>query len=293
MRFRAPKISSLMLGRKPYLILRTLSRMDFTKPETVLKLENIRDALVRMEDTIVFDLIERSEFYHSPSVYKEDYFQIPNFKGTFLQWILLQTEKTHSQVRRYQAPDETAFFPQDLLPSFLPPIDYPRILASYSDQINVNNEIMDFYVQLIVPRISCQEGEQRENLGSVTVCDISCLQAISRRIHFGKFVAEAKYQADKAKYIKYIKAHDARSIEDSITNAAVEAKILERLVKKGKTYGTDPSLLYSQNPQSKVEPSVIADIYKDYIIPLTRKVEVDYLLRRLEDEPEEELAKYT
>ena len=32
------------------------------KPETVLDLANIRQALVRMEDTIVFDLIERSQF---------------------------------------------------------------------------------------------------------------------------------------------------------------------------------------------------------------------------------------
>ena len=53
------------------------------KPETVLDLANIRQALVRMEDTIVFDLIERSQFFSSPSVYEKNKYNIPNFDGTF------------------------------------------------------------------------------------------------------------------------------------------------------------------------------------------------------------------
>lgn len=269
------------------------STMDFMKPHTVLDLNNIRLALVRMEDSIVFDLIERSQFYSSPSVYEANKFPIPSFDGSFLQWSLLQMEKTHSQVRRYEAPDETPFFPQDLLPSFLPPINYPQILASYSDEITVNNNILQFYVAEIVPHVSCKEGEQQENLGSVSVSDISCLQTLSRRIHFGKFVAEAKYQSDKPTYIKLIRARDRQGIEAFLTNAAVEAKILDRLVEKGQNYGVDPSLKYSQNPQSKVKPEVIAKLYKDYVIPLTKVVEVEYLLRRLEDESPEELAKYS
>ena len=66
----------------------------------------------------------------------------------------------------------------------LPPINYPKILAKYSDEINVNSEIMKFYVDEIVPQVSCGQGDQKENLGSASTCDIECLQAISRRIHF-------------------------------------------------------------------------------------------------------------
>lgn len=254
------------------------------KPETVLQLPNIRQALIRMEDTIVFDLIERSQFYSSPSVYEPNKYNIPNFNGSFLDWSLLQMEKTHSQVRRYEAPDEVPFFPDELLPPILPPVEYPSVLASYTKEINVNKEILNFYVNEIVPQISCKAGDQQENLGSVSVCDIDTLQALSRRIHFGKFVAEAKYQADKEGYKKLILAKDIKGIEESITNSAVEEMILDRLVEKGKTYGVDPSMRYSQNPQSKVQPEIIAKLYKDYVIPLTKKVEVDYLLRRLEDE---------
>ena len=256
--------------------------MDFMKPQTVLDLDNIRQALVRMEETIVFALIERSQFYSSPSVY-ENHKYIPNFEGSMLDWFLLQLEKTHSQVRRYEAPDETPFFPNDLLPTILPSINYPKILGNYSADINVNNEIKQFYVNDIVPQISCKEGEQQENLGSVSVSDVDCLQSISRRIHFGKFVAEAKFQADKDTYIDMIQKKDVKGIEESITNKKVEDMILDRLMIKAESYGTDPSLRYSQNKQSKVDPRLIAKLYKDYIIPLTKKVEIDYLLRRLED----------
>lgn len=266
--------------------------MDFMKPETVLDLANIRQALVRMEDTIVFDLIERSQFFSSPSVYEKNKFSIPNFDGTFLDWALLQMEIAHSQIRRYEAPDETPFFPNLIKPPILPPINYPKILASYSDEINVNDEIMKFYVEDIVPKVSCKQGDQLENLGSASTCDIECLQAISRRIHFGKFVAEAKYVNDKPLYIKLILAKDVKGIEESITNSAVEDKILERLVVKAESYGVDPSLRFGTNVQSKVQPEVIAQLYKKWIIPLTKKVEVDYLLRRLEDEDAELVEKY-
>lgn len=258
--------------------------MDFKKPQTVLDLNNIRAALVRMEDTIVYDMIERSQFFKLPSVYERNKFKIPNFDGSFMEWLLLQTEKTHAQIRRYEAPDETPFFGDHLPEPLLPTVAYPKILASYCDEINVNKEILDFYTSRIAPEVSCGDGDQAENYGSVSVCDVECLQALSRRIHFGKFVAEAKYQGDKDLYKGLILARDVEGIESSITNVAVEEKILERLQIKCMAYGTDPSLKYSQRIQLKVDADVIVRLYKEYVIPLTKKVEVDYLLRRLEDE---------
>ncbi|GME87789.1 unnamed protein product [Ambrosiozyma monospora] len=119
------------------------------------------------------------------------------------------------------------------------------------------------------------------------MADIEVLQSLSRRIHFGKFVAEAKFRNEKERFTKLIKEKDIPGIEDAITNAAVEQKILERLLEKGKAYGTDPTLKFSQHIQGKVKPETIVKIYKDYVIPLTKKVEVDYLLRRLEVEDED------
>lgn len=258
--------------------------MDFNRPETVLDLNNIRTALVRMEDTIVFDLIERLQFFSLPSVYEKNKYHIEGFDGLFMEWLLWQTERVHSQVRRYEAPDETPFFPDKLLKPLLPSIQYPKILASYSDDINANGEILRFYVEKIVPQVSCGTEDQPENSGLVSVCDVECLQALSRRIHFGKFVAEAKYRADPAHYKRLIESRDIAGIEQSITNLAVEEKILQRLREKCATYGTDPALKHLHLIQLKVKPDVIVDLYKEYVIPLTKKVEVEYLLRRLEDD---------
>lgn len=188
-------------------------------------------------------------------------------------------------VRRYQAPDEIPFFPDHMPDPILPSNNYPKILAAYESEVNVNSLIKDVYIKEIVPLVSAGgDVEQPENYGSCAICDIELLQAISRRIHFGKFVAEAKYQSEKERFTKLILAQDAQGIDEAITNAAVEAKVLDRLETKAATYGVDPTLRWSQKSQGKIIPSSARKIYKDWVIPLTKKVEVDYLLRRLEDE---------
>ncbi len=161
-----------------------------------------------------------------------------------LDWILRETERIHSLVRRYQSPDEYPFFPDALEQPILQPLRYPEIL--HPNDVNVNPQIMRQYVEKILPT-SCRDvgradrGESEENYGSAAVCDVACLQALSRRIHFGKFVAEAKFQAETDRFVALIRSNDRAGIDAAITNAAVEQKVLERLRLKAKTYGTDPS----------------------------------------------------
>lgn len=256
--------------------------MDFTKADTVLDLANIRDSLVRMEDTIVFNLIERAQFCRSDFVYKAGNSDIPGFKGSYLDWFLQESEKVHAKLRRYAAPDEQAFFPEDLPEPILPPIDYAPILAPYSHEVSVNDEIKKIYTDDIVPLVCAGTGDQPENYGSVMVCDIETLQALSRRIHFGKFVAESKFLSETERFTELIKNRDVEGIERAITNSKVEETILARLGEKALAYGTDPTLRWSQRTQGKVDSEVVKRIYKEWVIPLTKKVEVDYLLRRLE-----------
>lgn len=259
-----------------------INKMDFLKPESVYNLANIREDLIRMEDTIIFNLIERSDFPTMPSVYNKESekIQIPNFDGSFLDWIFQQQEIIESQVRRYQAPDQYPFYPKVIKDSFLPKINYPKLLANYYRDVNINNEIKEIYINKIIPRVAKYDGEEEENYGSTATIDISVLQSLSRRIHFGMFVAEAKFQADKELYTKLIKDKDIEGITENITNSAVEEKILQRLIAKAKAYGTDPT---SNDSSSKVHPEAVVGIYKDWVIPLTKKVEIEYLLRRLED----------
>lgn len=262
---------------------RTTFRMNFRDPESVYNLANIRSDLIRMEDTIIFNLIERSDFFTMPSVYEKNSpnIKVPNFDGSFLDWLFQQQENLESKVRRYQSPDQYPFYPHVIQESFLPPINYPKILAKYSNEININTEIMNVYIKEIIPKIAKQDGDESENFGSTATMDIFTLQSISRRIHFGLFVAESKFQSDRELYTQLILEKDVEGIMKSITNAAVEEKILQRLLSKARAYGTDPTA--GVEGKSKVEPETVLKIYKDYVIPLTKKVEVDYLLRRLED----------
>jgi len=63
-----------------------------------LSLERIRSVLTRLEDTIIFGLIERAQFAHNPRIYQKGAFAELgelNFKGSWLDWFLAETEAFH------------------------------------------------------------------------------------------------------------------------------------------------------------------------------------------------------
>jgi chorismate mutase len=178
-----------------------------------------------------------------------------------------EQERLQSLVRRYQSPDEYPFFPDALETPILKPLNYPRIL--HTNDVNVNAKLKDCYIKHILPAACLQtghgdRGESQENYGSAGTCDMLCLQALSRRIHFGKFVAEAKFQKEPERFAKLIKAEDRKGIDEAITNAAVEKKVLERLRLKANTYGTDPDL--AADGVSKVNADAVVAMYKVLII---------------------------
>jgi chorismate mutase len=80
-----------------------------------------------------------------------------------------------------KSPDEYAFT-SPLPEPILPPLQYDEFL--YRNEINVNRVIMDMYIKYILPVI-CKE-EDDNNYGSSATKDIEALQALSKRIHFGK-----------------------------------------------------------------------------------------------------------
>lgn len=81
----------------------------------------------------------------------------------------------------FDSPDEYAFtspLPQPILP----PLEFEQYIAP--NDINVNDEIMDIYVKDIVPTI-CKHADDM-NYGSAVTKDVEVLQALSKRIHYGK-----------------------------------------------------------------------------------------------------------
>lgn len=77
-----------------------------------------------------------------------------------------------------------------------------------------------------------------------------------------------------------------------LTNRTVEAALLRRLRRKALIYGSDITEtgevvtkeegVVEGSPSRKIQADVVVDLYERFVIPLTKEVEVDYLLQRLD-----------
>lgn len=279
---------------------------NFMLEKDPLSLERIRQILVRLEDTIIFDLIERAQFAHNPRIYIRGSFQElrdMDFDGSWLEWFLKEIETFHARARRYTSPDEYPFT-SDLPFPVLLPLAFPKIL--HPNTINANPSILSFYTRSIVPRITRratlalaaikrsngiigdEEYEDDGNYGSAATIDVEVLQAISKRVHYGKFVSESKFLANPAAFIPHILTPNPAALEALVTKPEVERKLLQRLRKKAAIYAQEFSadgdaIVNSHlNGGAKIDVDGVVELYESYIIPLTKEVEVDYLLHRLD-----------
>lgn len=159
-----------------------------------------------------------------------------------------------------------------------------QVLWGPAAGVTVNSKIMDLYINNLLPAIS-GEGDDF-NYGSAAMYDVMILQALSRRIHYGKFVAEAKFQAQTGEYTELIRARNSDKIMELLTDRAVELKVLERVKLKAATFGQDLTAGPANNDSLvlRVSPEAVADLYEEWVMPLTKEVEVEYLLRRLDPE---------
>lgn len=328
------------------------SPADFLKTVDVLSLDSIRSSLIRQEETIIFALIERAQFRQNAIVYRQkggfghlgippgsvaplsplnqnDYGARTNNDDdedvdelSFLEYMLVGTEALHCAARRYLSPEEHAFFPERIpsqpMPA-LPSLQYsPELLSSEggASRVNFNKRLLQQYINVIVPAV-CESGDDEQH-GSAVLCDIAVLQALSRRVHCGKFVAESKYRSDPEAYQRLVAANDADGVLALLTNAVVEEQVLRRSRLKAATYGSEPLLAElppmegsdststivaaaaasavvaalgalnfrsSTTIQGKVDPSVIEQVYRDIIIPMTKEIEVAYLFLRCGRQP--------
>nr|AGO59234.1 chorismate mutase [Salvia miltiorrhiza] len=246
-------------------------------------LDGIRNSLIRQEDSIIFGLVERAQFCYNGETYDPNAFAMKGFSGSLIEYMVKETEKLHATVGRYKSPDEHPFFPDTLPEPLLPPLEYPQVLHPAADSININGQIWDMYFKNLLPRL-VKEGHDG-NCGSSATCDTIRLQALSKRIHYGKFVAEAKFRESPDVYKAAIIAQDRDGLMDLLTYPEVEEVIRRRVEMKTRTYGQEVTLSGSEDNTEavyKIKPSIVADLYWDWIMPLTKQVQVEYLLRRLD-----------
>nr|KAJ3418930.1 Chorismate mutase 1-like protein [Polyrhizophydium stewartii] len=257
--------------------------MDFSR---TIDLGRLRRELVRIEDSVIFALVERAQFALNAKVYEPGAFAFKDFDGSFLDYFLHEIE---SKVRRYTSPEEHPF--TSPLPELvLPPLAFPQILAP--NDVNVNDRIKAIYINDILPMI-CRPGTD-DNYGSTATRDVEVLQILSRRIHYGKFVAEAKFNDPKEhdEYVRLIRAGDRDGIMELLTNRAVEERLLRRLKQKALVYGQEiddagmpvSSPTTRSAPDLRIPQDMVANMYERFVIPLTKEVEVEYLMQRLGSE---------
>ena len=306
------------------------------KTSDVLSLESIRSTLIRQEETIIFAIIERAQFRCNDIVYTPGGFENlgnplgvdpgceflqdkkkPNTDLSLLEFLLIGTEVLHCGVRKYTSPEEHPFFPQ-CLPSgpnaALPLLEYPNELLSSkgnANTVNLNPILLKKYVEWMIPSVT-KPGDDEQH-GSTVLADIAVLQALSKRVHYGKFVAESKYQSNPDEFESLVRSNDAKGVMELLTNDVVEQTVCKRARLKATTYGREPLLTELPNADvnhnditsfvaaaaasavaaafealgenknsiiGKVDPVVIADIYQTFIIPLTKEIELTYLFRR-------------
>lgn len=70
-------------------------RVDESK---TLTLDGIRHSLIRQEDSIIFSLLERTQYSYNADAYDSDAFFMDGFKGSLVEYMVLETEKLHAQV---------------------------------------------------------------------------------------------------------------------------------------------------------------------------------------------------
>lgn len=241
-----------------------------------LLLENIRGVLMRLEETIIFSLIERAQFARNRCIYRSETFGEATGGQSLLMYLLRETETGHARMRRYTSPDEKPFC--DSLPDpILPELRF-RESPIQPNSVNVNERILAVYVDHMVPSI-CEPGDDGQ-YGSSAVADVACLQNLSHRIHCGMFVAESKLRDDPQTFGTALAAGDRCALRRLITSPEVEERLLRRVEVKARHYGQDVNERGIEAPAScKVAPKTVRELYREYIVPLTKDVEVEYLLQ--------------
>ncbi|XP_074276526.1 chorismate mutase 2-like [Silene latifolia] len=243
-----------------------------------LSLDSIRKTLIELEDTIVFSLIERAKFPLNSRAHKNGSF--PGICGSLLDHLVRGIEVVQSQGGRYQSPEEVPFFPKDLPPPLVNHGKSSQELPRAASSVSVNKKIWEFYVNQFLPLLA-PKGDDG-NYALSTSSDLVCLQTLSRRIHFGKYVAEVKFRSDPQGYSAAIRAKDKDTLMKFLTDEKVEAMVKQRVAKKAMVFGQDVFLSGASNNTGKVDPALVYRLYNEWVIPLTKDVEVEYLLRRLD-----------
>lgn len=241
-----------------------------------MNLQEIATKLESLEETIIFRLIDRAQYWYNKPTYEKNLFTFPNSKdGSLLDHKFRFIEETDAVLGRYSISEERPFY-KDLpaIASNMKSESTEPLYIDDFDMINLTEKIRSAYFDLL-PNITSM-GDDKQ-YGTTAECDIAALQAIARRVHFGSFyVAESKFIGNPDEYTKLANENDTDGLMKLLTRQEVEDRIILRIEEKVSQIQS----ISNPNIRNLVDGKVIASFYRDVIIPLTKEGEISYLLQR-------------
>jgi chorismate mutase len=240
-------------------------------------LDLIAAHLEGLEETIIWKLIDRAQFRRNAGVYEPGKSGFEGNHGESLFDLRLRYQEEMDAVfGRFMVPEERPFNRDLPPPRRAVHIPSTGLSISDYDSVNLSTDIQAAYRQLL--GALCQPDDDGQ-YGSSVEHDVYALQAIGRRVHYGSlYIAESKYLADTATYRQLIAAGDTAGLLTLLTRQEVEDRIIIRVRDKVN------SLQLEVNPAVRrlIDPEVVCAFYRDFIIPLTKRGEILYLMQRME-----------
>lgn len=129
------------------------------------------------------------------------------------------------------------------------------------------------YLRLLLPAL-CEPSRKDAPAFSTLAADAACLDALARRLALSVHVATRKREAIPAALLDAIESGNPRRVESAITNSAVEDDVLARVRSRAAGQSECSGL-----------PNRLAALYAEWIIPLSRKIQVHGLLAQSRSTP--------
>lgn len=130
------------------------------------------------------------------------------------------------------------------------------------------------YRECVLPALT-QTGITFVTAATVQACDVACLHALLLRLRFAVLVAESKIKAADVRLRTAAAAGDTAGLNDLITYPIVERAVIERARGHVAEFARHQHL---PPGQTAALSSAVAAVYRDWILPLSRDVQVSWLI---------------
>ena len=123
------------------------------------------------------------------------------------------------------------------------------------------------YVNTLLP-ILCEPGADVDRRKSIAA-DANCMNALVQRLNLSVHVAALKLEEIPESLRIPLQNRDPAQMEEAITNHAVEAEVIARILDMTREQHASVDL-----------PKTISRLYAEWIIPISRKIQVHDLLAK-------------